>query len=397
MSTDIALVVGGSGLVGRALVSELTARGVAVVSVTRQRAQDLPPTVTQVSVDVLDIAALRAALQPYCITQVYYAALYAASPPVPKQNATVLRNITRMTGRALPLLQRIPALYDGLMQSIADGAFANDPQGINQRMLEHVLSVVQAAPHRLQHVSLVTGGKAYGMHLTPHLYPAWQTPFSEDAPRAPGPNFYYAQEDRVMALAAQGVSWNIVRPGLLVGANPRASFNILTALAVYAALCQATAQPLLFFGDGASADAAFDFSDADLVARMMIWGAHTPAAHGQAFNSANGHATTWRTLWPALGQAWGLHANVQERGMDVLGFFKTHAPTWPALVDKHDLQRYSLADLHVISTLVLAAVQDWDTLFDMRKARTFGFVETVEPVTMLTHHRQCLRDQRVIP
>ena len=61
-------------------------------------------------------------------------------------------------------------------------------------MLTNVVEAVEQLSPSLQHVSLIEGTKWYAPHLGPS-----KTPYKEDDPRYMPPNFYYDQEDYLVA------------------------------------------------------------------------------------------------------------------------------------------------------------------------------------------------------
>ncbi|WP_201703635.1 hypothetical protein [Paraburkholderia kirstenboschensis] len=61
---------------------------------------------------------------------------------------------------------------------------------VNLRMLKNMGKVMEKHAPNLQHVTLMQGGKAYGVHIGPIPSPA-----KESDPRHMPPNFYYDQED----------------------------------------------------------------------------------------------------------------------------------------------------------------------------------------------------------
>src|SRR5207253_4163676 len=96
----------------------------------------------------------------------------------------------------------------------------------------------------LQHVTLLQGGKAYGLHLGRLPVPA-----KERAPRDDHANFYFAQEDELRACAASGgFAWTILRPQVIYGQSFGSPMNLLPAIGVYGALARRRGEPLSFPG-----------------------------------------------------------------------------------------------------------------------------------------------------
>jgi hypothetical protein len=73
------------------------------------------------------------------------------------------------------------------------------------------------------------------------------TPFREEQGRQPVENFYYAQEDRLFAAAAQyGLTWSVHRPHTIIGYALGNAMNMGLTLAVYAACARPAASPSFF-------------------------------------------------------------------------------------------------------------------------------------------------------
>jgi nucleoside-diphosphate-sugar epimerase len=166
--TNIALIVGSSGIVGRATASLLAEEGWQVAGLARKVAEQAG--VTAVRADLLDPESLDVALAGIRPTHVFIATW--------SRQATEAENIR-----------------------------------VNATMVRNLLNVLRPA-RALRHVALVTGLKhylgpfeAYGKGTLP------QTPFREEQGRLDVPNFYYAQEDEMFAAAARdGFNWAMHRP-----------------------------------------------------------------------------------------------------------------------------------------------------------------------------------------
>ena len=150
-----ALVVGASGIVGRATAARLLAEGWVVHGLARRPAA--MDGVQPVAADLLDAAGTATALAPVRPDAVYI--------------TTWLRQPTEA-------------------ENIR----------VNAGMVRNLLDGLRAAGGGVSHVALVTGLKhylgpfeAYGKGTLP------QTPFRETQPRLDVANFYYAQEDEVYA------------------------------------------------------------------------------------------------------------------------------------------------------------------------------------------------------
>jgi 2-alkyl-3-oxoalkanoate reductase len=130
---------------------------------------------------------------------------------------------------------------------------------------------------RIVHVSTIA---VYGFR--------YREDVTEDTPLAPGSDPYSVTKAEAEAalheVAAQrGISYSIIRPGMIYG--PRSSawtrrmFNV------------ARRKPTIFFGDGSGS--AYPIYVDDVVELIALLAVH-PAADGEAFNAAPDPSPTWR-------------------------------------------------------------------------------------------------------
>lgn len=163
----------------------------------------------------------------------------------------------------------------------------------NAEMLRNLLEALSLSGLRFEHLTLLQGTKAYGVHHGPYRMPA-----KERDPRFIASNFYYDQEDIARTQAqVQGFHITILRPQIVCGfalANP---MNAVTAVGVYAAICRELDQPFRFPGGSACLQEAVD---ARLLGRAIKWAGSEKLGRGETYNIANGGCFSWPTLWPAF-------------------------------------------------------------------------------------------------
>jgi nucleoside-diphosphate-sugar epimerase len=169
--SETALVAGASGIIGISLAERLIGQGWDVLGLARRppKMKGLAP----VAADLLDPAALRAALKELHPTSVFITSWM--------RQPTEAENIK-----------------------------------VNAAMVRNLLA---ALPAPVRHVALVTGLKhylgpfeSYGKGELP------PTPFREEQGRLPVPNFYYAQEDELFAGAERlGFGWSVHRAHTVIG------------------------------------------------------------------------------------------------------------------------------------------------------------------------------------
>jgi nucleoside-diphosphate-sugar epimerase len=258
-----ALVVGATGIAGQALCQELVERGWQVTGVSRRSAVDISG-VTPLLVDLTDPEAVTAALAPVNPTAVFFAVWM------------------RMSSEA---------------ENIR----------VNSGIVRDVLAAV--TPSRgLRHVSLMTGLKHYlGPFESYAKGESRETPFHEYEPRLDLPNFYYAQEDEMWASAAEhGFTWSVHRSHTVIGFAVGNAMNMGMTISVQAALCKELGRPFIFPGNEVQWHGLTDMTDADLLARQMVWTAETEGLPSQAYNTANGDVFRWKWMWPRIAELLGV-------------------------------------------------------------------------------------------
>jgi nucleoside-diphosphate-sugar epimerase len=349
MNGGRALVAGASGLVGRNLVDHLLRQGWQVAGLARSPSPESRAAYSHFQVDLLDDAACVAALSGMeAPTHLFYCARLGARD-------------------------------------------ASTEADLNARMLRNVLGPLRAAPH-LHHVGLVHGTKWYGSHLGPY-----RTPACEDAPRAPGPNWYFDQYDLVAGWqAGSGWTFSTVRPHIVCGFATDYPYNLVTLLGAYGTICAEAGEPLTFPGSEAAFRSVSQATDVGLLSRAMAWAAITPACANQSFNVINADYFRWSNLWPRLAEFFEIRdGGVRTRPLaDEAG--RADA-LWASAQARHGLAPVRLSALANWSFADFLFRAGWDDMSSTVKLRSYGFQEVVATEPMLLGHLATLRERRIIP
>ncbi|MDQ0381369.1 NAD-dependent epimerase/dehydratase family protein [Amycolatopsis thermophila] len=353
--TPTVLVAGASGLVGTACVDEFAAAGWRVLALSR-RPPETDASYTHLPVDLrrpetLDPARLAG------VTHVVYAAVFEK-----------------------------PGLVRGWREA--------DQMRTNRDMLATLMAALAGAP--VEHVTLLQGTKAYGVHRHPIRIPA-----RERHPRDEHENFYWLQEDHLRALApARGFGWTVLRPQLVVGPNHGVAMNLVPVIGAYAAICREEGLPFGFPGGAAYVSEAVD---ARLVAGAALWAATAPAARFEHFNLTNGEVFEWRDLWPALAEELGVDA-AGDTPRSLAGFLPAHEATWDHVVRRHGLRPIRLPDLlgesHHYADFHFAAGAAGappPAFVSTVKIKQAGFTDTCDTELSFRHWLRVLQDRKVLP
>jgi nucleoside-diphosphate-sugar epimerase len=344
---NTALVAGGLGVIGRALVQHFAERqGWEVVALSR-RAPDFETPARYLSVDLLDPKATEAALARLGdVTHIFYAAYQEKRDPTEQVavNLTMLQNLVRAAAARAPKLRRI-VLYEGV--------------------------------------------KYYGVHLGP-----FKTPAREDDPRHMPPNFYYDQEDWLRAESA-GKSWDMValRPDVVCGFAVGNPMNLTLVIAVYAAISKELGLPLRF--PGTAYRVLAQVTDAAQLARASEWAALSAPA-GEAFNVTNGDIFRWEQLWPGFARAFGMEL-APPQALPLAEFMRDKAPVWQRLVARHGLEPYAYDTIASWGFGDFIFNCGYDVISSTTKLRLAGFAEMVDSEAMFLRMFAEFRRRRVIP
>jgi len=352
------VVVGALGVVGRAVVAHFAERtDVEVVGLAR-RSPDFAPQITWVSADLRDPEATRRALAPHRdATHLVYAALNE---------------------------------QPDLVQGWRDAGNA----ALNTQMLQHTLDAL--AGGALQHLSLLQGTKAYGVHTgRPMRVPARE----QDALRD-HTNFYFDQQDLVEQHARRwGFAWTAWRPQIVLGVALGSAMNPVAALGAYAVIQRERGLPLQPVGHP---QLLTECTDARLIAAAIDWSWTQPQAHGRAFNIANGDVIVWSTLWPRLAELFGMALGEpsQERLRDAM---PAQAALWQRLAQREGLRVTDLDALMGLSwqyaeaTFAAHRPLPVPPIVSTIQLRQAGFQACIDTETCIVEHLQVMQALRYLP
>jgi nucleoside-diphosphate-sugar epimerase len=350
-----ALIVGASGIIGRALAERLLATGWKVHGLSRGRT----PVVDGCEPVVADLTAadsVAGAVAGLDVSHVYLTAWSRQESE--KENIRV-----------------------------------------NGAMVQNVLEPL-GRTSRLQHAALVTGLKHYLGPFEAYASGAVpDTPFRETQGRQPVENFYYEQEDRLFAAAQRhGFSWSVHRPHTIIGFALGNAMNMGQTLAVYATLCRHTGQPFVFPGSAAQWHGLTDMTDARILARHLEWASTSEQGRNQDFNVVNGDVFRWKTLWGQLAEYFGIEAAAFDGTTRPLEGRMQDAPrAWAEIAAAHGLREARIDRLvswwHTDADLG----RPMEVVTDMTKSRKAGFLDYQGTPDAFFDLFDRLRAERLIP
>lgn len=417
----IALVVGGTGMAGNAVVPHLLndraaeydtalclARNVDETTFASRTSHPYVPVASNLDDKDELVESLRAVGSPD-ITDVYWFA--EANRPLDLGDARILRGLLALTDSISPavhgLLRFSPKILLDQVYGMQARLAGSGVNARNQLWMGNVLDALKEIGAPLQTFVLGTGGKYYGMHLGPTLWPDYSSPFHEDRTQGPGPLSYFDAASFVrQRAAADGFTWNEVRPSFIVGLPPELtpktqSFGI--ALAAYATVLKAQGRALTFPGPRSSFHAMNNLSTSEKIAEVAAWSTGHP---DQAFNCPSCPPFSWSQAWSGIAEWFGMEP--ADPAHDVLGdssealVGSDAARTWERLRSAHGLADHDFGALLNYTFLDKSFMVGHDAVYDTTKLEEFGF-----PPDRIYEYRsgaECviaffekLVDERVIP
>ena len=353
-TTNIALIVGATGLSGSYAGRHLKELGWTVVSLSRSAAA-LSWSDRHIAADLTDAAAAKAALAAASdVTHVFYCTW--------SRQADEEANVR-----------------------------------VNAAMIRHLFDGIAEAP--LRHAALVTGLKHYLGSFDDYAKVKPYTPFLESSPRLAGPNFYYAQEDVLFEMAARrGFAWSVHRPHTMIGFVIGNAMNMAVTLAVYASICKHTGRPFVFPGSPEQYNAVTDVTDARLLAQQLHWAATTPGAENLPLNTVNGDLFRWTWLWRQIADYFGLPVGAYPGHPVPLEGQMAGAPAiWAQIVAKHGLQDIPVDRLASWWHSDADLGRTLECFTDMTNSRTRGFAAYQNTPRSFFDVFDELRARRIIP
>ncbi|KAJ0841191.1 putative iridoid synthase [Helianthus annuus] len=274
---------------------------------------------------------------------------------------------------------------------------------LNSTMLSNVLNALTSSPNsKLSHVTLQTGTQQYlgPIHdptLLTQLVPR-DSPFIEDYPRLPFPNFYYALED-ILASYSRSLTYSIHRASIIIGSSTRSYYNSLLTLAVYALVCKHQNYPFRYVGNRYSWEHFWDVSDARVLAEQQIWASVTDKAKNEAFNCTNGDVFTWKMIWRVLCDVFDVEFVPFDEKVkfDVVEFMKDKGEVWDRIVEENGLYKTKMEEITCFGALDTVLKLEIQHVCSMNKSREFGFHGYANTLKSIPEWVQRLRKMKILP
>ncbi|AFY96965.1 SDR family oxidoreductase [Chamaesiphon minutus] len=348
--TRTAVVAGATGIIGRAIVAQLAELGGWRIIAVSKSGRKVPGADEAIGVDLLDkLHVQRMFSSVSTASQLFFAAYL----PQPSWIAEVHPNLA---------------------------------------MLVNTVEGLESVGAPLQHITLITGAKYYGVHLGISAAPALET-----EPRHLGANFYYEQEDYLRSRSESSTwQWTNLVASHLTGFAAGNAMNLALAIAVYASIVREVGLRLDFPGSPAAFSAMTQIVDAEQVAAAAVWSAETPQAAGEVFNISNGDPTRWSYLWTVFATYFDVPLG-GTRPIPLADFMAEYEPLWRSMAKKYHLINSELSELVNWRFLEFMFAIDYDIVLALGKIRRAGFVKHPDTIDAFKLRFEQYRQERLIP
>jgi nucleoside-diphosphate-sugar epimerase len=343
----VALVAGGSGIVGHSVAMELKGQGWKVRALARRPVSGIET----ITLDLTNRDAIAAALRPgNDTTHLFYAAL----SPDPNLSVEAERN---------------------------------------GQMLGNLLDGLNTVGAPLRRVVSYEGFKIYGIHLGANV----RTPARESDPPHMPPNIYLSQRAQLRARASKA-SWDNVAliPDVVVGdifGNP---MNIALVVGVFAELSRELGIPMRFPGTDEAYQQLVQFTDAGLLARASAWAAAKEKASGEAFNITKGDVFRWQRMWEDIARHLDLDV-APPVPLKLAQHMADKGPVWKRIAERHGLVRPDLTKLVGWPFGDFIFHTESDVISNVNKIYEFGFKERMDSTKSLIAAIDSLKRQKLLP
>ena len=137
-------------------------------------------------------------------------------------------------------------------------------------------------------------------------------------------------------------------------------------------------------------------TDAELLAKAIVWAGEKDQCDRQTFNITNGDFDRWENIWPKLADFFKMdYAPPQQFPLTL--FMSDKEPLWNSLVKKYNLLDYSFREAASWPFGEAIFNLGYDVMADTSKSRRFGFHEWVETEEMLLRLCAQFQKMRFIP
>ena len=137
-------------------------------------------------------------------------------------------------------------------------------------------------------------------------------------------------------------------------------------------------------------------TDAEHLARAMVWAATDERCANEAFNITNGDYVRWENLWPIIAETFGMEL-APPLPLSLTKYMADKGPLWDRMVQSYGLRPYRFDEIVAWPFGDALLNIDYDVMSDTGTARRFGFSDVVDTEEMFVRLMTQFRADRIIP
>ncbi|HEY9621691.1 MAG TPA: hypothetical protein V6C78_15125 [Crinalium sp.] len=172
--------------------------------------------------------------------------------------------------------------------------------------------------------------------------------------------------------------------------------SIVLVIAVYAEICRFYNIPMRFPGSVGAYNALAQVTDAELLAKAVLWAATAPRAAGETHNITNGDLFRWKYLWSRLAEYFELDI-AEPQTISLSSMMADKAPIWNEIQQRYHLKDVAFEDLAAwwFGDFIFGC--DYDVISDTTKIKLHGFNQVVDSADMFVRLLDRYRMKKVLP
>jgi nucleoside-diphosphate-sugar epimerase len=258
----------------------------------------------------------------------------------------------------------------------------------NVAILETAVTSIESLAPNLKHITIQTGGKAYGVEYLQTGKIPWNPPLKENMPRAPEPYasaiFYYAQIDKIASLSeGKAWRWSDIRPDAVIGFVPNGNaMDLAGGLAIWLSLyrwVEGEGADVVFPGNEVVWAAKHTDTSQMILGRSHVYAAVSGKANGRAVNVGDGTSVYKDGLWSEICALFGLRGVGPREGATTgEAWVMGQKSKWGAFESENGLKARTVeraaSGLWFMSMILVRAAVD--RYYDLGVSKELGFPQS---------------------
>jgi hypothetical protein len=172
--------------------------------------------------------------------------------------------------------------------------------------------------------------------------------------------------------------------------------NLVTGVAVYAAMSRELGLPLRFPGRQEGWNSLQQACDAELFGRATLWALGSENAKNEIFNVSNGDVYRWRQLWNVIADFYQVPP-ADPLAMSTASEMAEKGPMWDSMVARYGLFPTPYEQIANWPFIDFMLNFGEETILSTIKIRQAGFADCIDTHESFRRQLGRLREMKIIP